>query len=113
MNVLIPFSWLKDYVKTNAGVRDVAKALSEHAFSVEKIIDDDVLEIEVTPNRGDGLSVLGIARELMAVLPAKGFSSEWVKKTLPVKKYSGKDKLKVTISDNTLDQRCSAVGIDK
>ena len=113
MNVLIPFSWLKDYVKTNAGVRDVAKALSEHAFSVEKIIDDDVLEIEVTPNRGDGLSILGIARELMAVLPAKGFSSEWVKKTLPVKKYSGKDKLKVTISDNSLVPRFSAVVIDK
>ena len=113
MNVLIPFSWLKDYVKTNAGVGDVAKALSEHAFSVEKIIDDDVLEIEVTPNRGDGLSVLGIARELMAALPAKGFSSEWVKKTLPVKKYSGKDKLKVTISDNSLVPRFSAVVIDK
>jgi len=108
MNVLIPFSWLKDYVKTNAEVRDVAKALSEHSFSVEKIIDDDVLEIEVTPNRGDGLSVLGIARELMAVLPAKGFSAEWVKKPFSVKKYSGKDRIKVTISDNSLVPRFSA-----
>ena len=113
MNVLIPFSWLKDYVKTNAGVRDVAKALSEHSFSVEKIVDDDVLEIEVTPNRGDGLSVLGIARELAAVLPAKGFSAEWIKKPFPVKKYSGKDKLKVTISDNSLVPRFSAAVIDK
>ena len=113
MNVLIPFSWLKDYVKTNAGVYDVAKTLSEHSFSVEKIIDDDILEIEVTPNRGDGLSVLGIARELAAVLPVKGFSAEWIKKSIPVKKYSGKDKLKVTISDNSLVPRFSAVVIDK
>ncbi|KKS76580.1 MAG: Phenylalanine-tRNA ligase beta subunit [candidate division WWE3 bacterium GW2011_GWA2_42_9] len=113
MNVLIPFSWLKDYVKTNAGVRDAASALSEHSFSVEKIIDDDVLEIEVTPNRGDGLSVLGVARELMAVLPAKGFSAEWVKKQIPVTKYSGKDKPKVTISDNSLVPRFSAVVIDR
>jgi len=113
MNVLIPFSWLKDYVKTNAGIRDVAKALSEHSFSVEKIIDDDTLEIEVTPNRGDGLSVLGIARELAAVLPVKGFSADWVKKSFPVKKYSGRDKLKVKISDNSLVPRFSAVVIDK
>lgn len=113
MNVLIPFSWLKDYVKTNAGIRDIAKALSEHSFSVEKIIDDDTLEIEVTPNRGDGLSVLGIARELAAVLPVKGFSADWVKKTFPVKKYSGRDKLKVKISDNSLVPRFSAVVIDK
>ena len=34
-------------------------------------LDDRVLEIELTPNRGDCLSVLGLARELAAVAPAK------------------------------------------
>lgn len=109
MNVLIPFSWIKDYVKTNAGVKDVAEALSLHALSVEKIIDDDILEVEVTPNRGDALSVIGIARELMAVLPSEGFTAEWVKKEIPVKKFSGKDGLDVRIDDPSMVPRFSAV----
>ena len=34
--------------------------------SVQDILDDTLIEIEITPNRGDCLSYLGIARELMA-----------------------------------------------
>lgn len=113
MNVLIPFSWLKDYVKTNATIEGVASLLSLHSFSVEKIIDGDVFEIEVTPNRGDALSVLGISREMMAVLPVKEFEADWVKEDSPVKKYSGKDTLKVNIKDSTLVPRFSAVVLDK
>ncbi|GIW69647.1 MAG: phenylalanine--tRNA ligase beta subunit [Patescibacteria group bacterium] len=112
MNVLIPFSWIKDYVKTDASVKDVAEALSMHALSVERIIDDDVLEIEVTPNRGDALSVLGISRELMAVLPANGFTAEWIKEEVQSKKFSGKDKLDVRIDDPSLVPRFSAIVLD-
>ncbi len=112
MNVLIPFSWIKDYVKTNAGVKDVAEALSLHALSVEQILDADVVEIEVTPNRGDALSVIGIARELMAVLPAEGFTVEWTKKEIPAKKFSGKDNLDVRIDDPSMVPRFSAVVLD-
>mgnify|MGYP000872886526 CR=1 FL=1 len=112
MNVLIPHSWIKDFVKTNADVKEIARVLSAHSFSVEKIIDEDVFEIEVTPNRGDALSVAGIARELMAVLPANGYSVEWVKKEFPPAVFSGKDSLKVKITDSTLVPRFSAVVID-
>ena len=31
-------------------------------------LDDEILEINVTPNRGDAMSVLGVAREVAAVL---------------------------------------------
>jgi len=34
-------------------------------------LDDHILEVEPTPNRGDALSVLGVARELAAVLGLK------------------------------------------
>ena len=30
-------------------------------------LDDDILELNVTPNRGDAMSVLGIAREVAAL----------------------------------------------
>ena len=81
MNILVPHNWLKDYIKTDAKPADIANALSLHAFSVEKTIEaaggEPVYEIEITPNRGDALSVLGIARELRALLPRLGFKADW------------------------------------
>ena len=74
MNITIPYSWLQDYINIDMSVKKVAKYLSLHSFNVEAINHvngDHVFEIEVTPNRGDALSVLGIARELYAILPPK------------------------------------------
>ncbi len=113
MNILIPHSWLKDYIKTDAKPAEIASALSLHAFSVEKIIEtssgEPVYEIEITPNRGDALSVLGIARELRALLPRLGFKVEWQK--LKNKKGNEADKLKldVQIVDKSLVPRFSAL----
>ena len=107
MNILIPYSWLKDYIKTNAAAENAAKALSLHSFSVEKIskVDgDDVFEVEVTPNRGDALSVLGVARELRAVLPRQGFKCEWLQKEVTALKVEAKDRLEVDIKDKTYEK---------
>lgn len=71
MNILLPYSWLKDYCKTNLSPERLAEELSLHSFSVEKIKKekgDFIFDIEITPNRGDALSVLGIAREVQAIL---------------------------------------------
>jgi phenylalanyl-tRNA synthetase beta chain len=35
-------------------------------------LDDEILELNVTPNRGDAMSVLGIAREVAALVPGRG-----------------------------------------
>jgi len=115
MNVLIPYSWIKDYIKTNAKAENVAKALSLHAFSVEKINKikgDDVFEVEVTPNRGDALSVLGVARELKAVLPKSGFKCEWMQKDIKIPQFEDKDKLDVIIKDKSLVPRFCAVVLE-
>lgn len=113
MNVLIPYSWLKDYIKTNAKASDVARILSLHSFSVEKINKvkgDEILEVEVTPNRGDALSVIGIARELKVVLPRNGFKCEWVgKQPKAFRSTTTEDHLEVVIKDKTLVPRFSAV----
>ncbi|HRY52298.1 MAG TPA: phenylalanine--tRNA ligase subunit beta [Candidatus Portnoybacteria bacterium] len=116
MNILISYSWLKDYVKTSASPEEIARLLSLHAFSVEKIISqgkDDIFEIEITPNRGDALSVLGIARELKAILPMQGKSADWLAK-FPAKAAKGEDKynLAVEIKDKSLVPRFSAVVLD-
>ena len=113
MNVLIPYSWIKDYIKTNADAKEAARILSLHCFSVErinKVNGDDVFEVEVTPNRGDALSVIGIARELNVVLPRNGFKCEWVgKKSEVFHPASTEDRLEVVIKDKTLVPRFCAV----
>ena len=116
MNISIPYSWLKDYIKTNAKPEDVARVLSLHSFSVEKIekVDgDEIFEIEVTPNRGDALSVLGVARELRAVLPIEDFDCEWLGKEYDKPELiQAKDEIEVVIKDKTLVPRFSAVVMD-
>jgi len=114
MNILVPNSWLKDYIKTNASSQEMADALSLRAFSVEKIEDlpggDKNYEIEVTTNRGDALSVLGVARELRAILPRAGFSAEWREpKNFNGGETTDQRQLKVEIKDRSLVPRFCAI----
>jgi len=72
--MLVPFSWLKEYVSTKKSPREVADMLTMAGLEVEAVErtgDDHVLDISLTPNRGDCLSVLGIAREVAAVAGKK------------------------------------------
>ncbi len=65
----LPLEWLQDYVETEVSAAEIADLLTNLGHEVEAIHESDigsVLEIKVTPNRGDCLSVLGVARELAA-----------------------------------------------
>ena len=67
MKVLL--SWLSDYIKIELAAEQIAEVLSDLGLPCEGIRyigDDAVLDIEVTSNRGDCLSYIGIARELAA-----------------------------------------------
>ncbi len=64
-----PFEWLKEFIDIPASADEVAHRLTMIGLEVESIerIDSDVIfEVNVTPNRPDCLSILGIARELSA-----------------------------------------------
>jgi phenylalanyl-tRNA synthetase beta chain len=72
----VPVSWLKEWVPVRASAKEIAKRLTFAGFEVEGIASVDgepVLEVNVTPNRGDALSIRGIAREVAALyqLPLK------------------------------------------
>jgi phenylalanyl-tRNA synthetase beta chain len=54
-----------------AGILEVAGAKPGVDLVVALGLDDQVLEVEITPNRPDCLSVLGIARELSALTGAR------------------------------------------
>ena len=79
MNIQILDSWLRDYLETKAKPEKIAETLSLTSVSVEKIekLDDDYLyDIEVTTNRPDLMSVIGIAREASVVLPQAGIEAK-------------------------------------
>lgn len=62
----ISISWLREFVDIKESPEELAELLSLHSLETE-VIDKDTLDIEITPNRGDCLSHLGIARELKAI----------------------------------------------
>ncbi|MCL4375015.1 phenylalanine--tRNA ligase subunit beta [Patescibacteria group bacterium] len=75
MNIKITYGWLRDYLETDASVYEIQKYLSLCGPSVErveKLGDDYVMDIEITSNRIDSASVLGIAQECQAILPMFG-----------------------------------------
>ena len=79
MNILVPDSWLREYLETEATPSDIKHCLSLCGPSVEKINEvngEVVYEIEITTNRVDMASVYGIAREAKAILPRFGFSAK-------------------------------------
>lgn len=58
----VPISWLKEYVDPPASPADLAKLLVMAGVGVESV-EGDVLDLEITANRADLLSMLGVARE--------------------------------------------------
>lgn len=78
MNILIPDSWLRNFLKTKATPKQIKEYLSLCGPSVERIntVDKEtVYDIEVTSNRVDSYSVYGIAREAAAILPRFNISA--------------------------------------
>jgi len=68
--MLAPLSWLKEYVDIALTPKELGEKLTEVGLGCEKIIktsDDTIFELEITPNRPDCLSIIGIAREIAAI----------------------------------------------
>ncbi len=85
----ISLDWIKDYVSFNIPVSDLVHKLTMAGLEAEKIETvgkDTVIEFEITPNRPDCLSMVGIAREIAAVLKKPLSSPKFARRTLPDKK---------------------------
>lgn len=67
----VPIDWLKDFVQFDLSASTLAERLTMAGLEVEEVLETPqgaVLSIYITPNRGDCLSILGIAREVYAIL---------------------------------------------
>lgn len=78
MNILIPDSWLRDFLKTKATPKQLKEHLSLCGPSIERVNvmgKETVYDIEITGNRPDSMSVVGVAREAAAILPRAGIAA--------------------------------------
>lgn len=75
--MLAPLSLLKDYVKITLSEQQLWDKLTEAGLNVESIERKDgesILDLEVTPNRPDWLSIFGVAKEIAALQNSKVIS---------------------------------------
>lgn len=63
--MLLPISLLRMFVDVDTSVQETAEIFYSLGFGVESV-HGDVIDLEITPNRGDALSILGCAREYSA-----------------------------------------------
>jgi phenylalanyl-tRNA synthetase beta chain len=95
-------SWLRDFVDITASAEEIAAKIGLRGFEVASV-EDDVIDFEVTANRPDCLSVMGLAREVATAFdipyaPAHGTSGAAVP-------TGENDRIRVTIDDEELGPR--------
>lgn len=111
--MLAPLSWLKDYITIKTDPKKLGLRLTEIGLGTEKIIkekNDVLFEFEITPNRPDLLSMVGIAREIAATENEKIKLPET---NLNIKSLKPKKTLPLEIkTDDKINPRFSALIID-
>jgi len=112
-------SWLREFVDVNASAEDVAGTLALRGFEVASIepLDggDAVIDFEVTANRPDALSVIGLAREvataydLPLTMPGTGAQATVRLAEVPL---GLSDRVTITIDDDELCPRYAGAVAD-
>jgi len=109
----VPLSWLKDYVDVKLDPKKLGERLTEIGLDTERVTktDNDVIfELEITPNRPDLLSIIGVAREIAAIENKK---LKYPTQTIDVRKIKPKKVLPLTIkTDFTINPRFTGIIID-
>ncbi len=102
-------SWLREFVDVKASAEDIAQTIGLRGFEVASIepLDggDAVIDFEVTANRPDALSVIGLAREVATAydLPLADTSGRFA--ALPT---GSSDRISVRIDEEELCPRFAA-----
>ena len=112
MNVKILDSWLREYLKTSVTPSQIEKSLSLTSASVErleKVKDDFLYDIEVTTNRVDLMSVLGIAKEGEASLSQSGKNAKFISLSLKKPVEDNEEKVNIKNNPKLVNRICAAV----
>jgi len=106
--VKVLLSWLREYVDVPYRVDELAERLPMLGLgieSVERAGDDAVFDLEIAANRGDLMSVLGVARELAAAArtEVKAARARVVESAAPIGELT-----RVEVTDATVCPRFTA-----
>lgn len=112
MNIKILDSWLREYLKTKATPEQLAEKLSLTSLSVERLEksgEDFLYEFEITTNRPDLFSVMGIAREANAILPQFGIESEFKEPELKISNSKSPFPIQIESDPKIVNRICAVV----
>jgi phenylalanyl-tRNA synthetase beta chain len=109
----ISYNWLKEYVDIRVPAEKLADILTMAGLSVESVSrlgDDSILEIEITANRPDWLSVIGVGREAAALTGGKLKMPSIVDRISSIEKKQKAEKaaISVKVNDEKLCPRYTA-----
>ena len=112
-------SWLREFVDVKASAEEIAEKIGLRGFEVASIESlgggDAVIDFEITANRPDCLSVLGLAREVATAfdLPIAPPSTEpGARVRLATLPAETRDRIAVSIDDDELCPRYAAAVAD-
>ncbi len=102
----VTYNWLKDFVDITVSAQKIAGLLTMAGLEVvylEERHGDWIFDIEITPNRPDLLSVIGIAREVAAITGKRFRLPRSIYKQRNNKNSSRRlsEQLKISIQDKT------------
>lgn len=106
----VSYNWLRDYVDINISAEKLAQVLTMAGLavdSIEKKLDDSVLDIEITSNRPDWLSYIGIAREAAAIT-GKKLKIPPTRHCDPASLHSSQRRIMIKVEDKKLCPRYTA-----
>ena len=106
----ICYEWLRNYVEIKKSAEELAMDLTLFGHEVEdvqKVGKYTVLDFEITPNRGDCLSIFGMAREVSAL-----YDTDTKKDEVNIKEEDLKKNISVKIVDKMSCPRYTARIID-
>ncbi|MGM0441548.1 MAG: phenylalanine--tRNA ligase subunit beta [Elusimicrobiota bacterium] len=101
----VPIDWLKDFVEFDLSPDELAENLTNIGLEIEEIKfvnGKPVLDIELTPNRGDCASIKGVAREVSAFT---GNAVKSLDKKAEKNNYESDSKFSVEVKDS---KKCPA-----
>lgn len=95
--------WLRDYVSVDASVDEIARTLTMAGLEVKNLqrndeLKDTIFEVEITSNRPDWLSYIGIAREVAALYDVPVVSPQ-IDTTIP---HTNEHDFKIDIKERSL-----------
>jgi phenylalanyl-tRNA synthetase beta chain len=97
--VKVTYNWLKDFLNIKISPKVLADKLTMaglEVVSLEEAGGDFVFEIEITSNRPDWLSILGVAREISAITGAKLKTANLKEPKIKAKEFKP---IKISIAD--------------